>query len=57
MPDSNASLTNGNLIEQVRLHDRHDPHRHESRMADVILGGQHGLVNVLGLIFKVRTVP
>ena len=41
------------LIEQVRLHDHHDPHRHESRLADVILGGQDGLVNVLGVILGV----
>jgi len=41
------------LIEQVRLHDHHDPHQHESRLADVILGGQDGLVNVLGVILGV----
>jgi vacuolar iron transporter family protein len=41
------------LIEQVRLHDHHDPHRHESRLSDVILGGQDGLVNVLGVILGV----
>jgi predicted membrane protein (TIGR00267 family) len=41
------------LIEQVRLHDHHDPHRHESPLANVILGGQDGLVNVLGVILGV----
>lgn len=41
------------LIEQVRLHDHHDPHRHESRLSDIILGGQDGLVNVLGVILGV----
>ena len=43
----------GKLIEQVRLHDHHDPHRHDSRLSDIILGGQDGLVNVLGVILGV----
>ena len=41
------------LIEQVRLHDHHDPHHGEFRLADVILGGQDGLVNTLGVILGV----
>ncbi len=53
MSDTNAPLAKGKLIEQVRLHDHHDPHRHESRLADVILGGQDGLVNTLGVILGV----
>jgi VIT1/CCC1 family predicted Fe2+/Mn2+ transporter len=53
MPDTNIPVAKGKLIEQVRLHDHHDPHRHESRLADVILGGQDGLVNVLGVILGV----
>src|SRR5512147_290054 len=53
MSDMNAPLAKGKLIEQVRLHDHHDPHRHESRLADVILGGQDGLVNTLGVILGV----
>jgi VIT1/CCC1 family predicted Fe2+/Mn2+ transporter len=53
MSETPAALTKGKLIEQVRLHDHHDPHRHESRLADVILGGQDGLVNVLGVILGV----
>lgn len=44
---------NRQFIEQVRLHDHHDPHRHNSRLSDVILGGQDGLVNVLGVILGV----
>jgi vacuolar iron transporter family protein len=44
---------NSKLIEQVRLHDHHDPHHGEFRLADVILGGQDGLVNVLGVILGV----
>jgi vacuolar iron transporter family protein len=50
---TNIPLTKGKLIEQVRLHDHDDPHRRESRLADVILGGQDGLVNVLGVILGV----
>lgn len=53
MSNSNIPLPKGKLIEQVRLHDHHDPHRHETRLADVILGGQDGLVNVLGVILGV----
>jgi VIT1/CCC1 family predicted Fe2+/Mn2+ transporter len=53
MSDTNIYTAKGKLIEQVRLHDHHDPHRHESRLADVILGGQDGLVNVLGVILGV----
>jgi len=53
MSDTNVPLTKGKLIEQVRLHDHRDPHRHGSRLSDVILGGQDGLVNVLGVILGV----
>src|SRR4051794_10132471 len=34
-------------------HTRVDPHRHGSQLSDVILGGQDGLVNVLGVILGV----
>lgn len=53
MSDTNIPLAKSKLIEQVRLHDHHDPHRHESRLSEVILGGQDGLVNVLGVILGV----
>jgi predicted membrane protein (TIGR00267 family) len=53
MSDTNVPLAKGKLIEQVRLHDHRDPHRHASRLSDVILGGQDGLVNVLGVILGV----
>jgi VIT1/CCC1 family predicted Fe2+/Mn2+ transporter len=53
MSHADSQLTKGKLIEQVRLHDHHDPHRHGSRLSDVILGGQDGLVNVLGVILGV----
>ena len=41
------------LLEQMRLHNHHDPHHGEFRLADVILGGQDGLVNTLGVILGV----
>lgn len=53
MSNTNIPLVKGKLIEQVRLHDHRDPHRHTSRLADVILGGQDGLVNTLGVILGV----
>lgn len=53
MSDTNVPLAKGKLIEQVRLHDHRDPHRHSSRLSDVILGGQDGLVNVLGVTLGV----
>ena len=53
MSQMNLHSATGKLIEQVRLHDHYDPHRRESRLSDVILGGQDGLVNVLGVILGV----
>jgi vacuolar iron transporter family protein len=50
---SNTEQGHGKIIEQVRLHDHHDPHHGEFRLSDVILGGQDGLVNVLGVILGV----
>ncbi|HSR49109.1 MAG TPA: VIT1/CCC1 transporter family protein [Anaerolineales bacterium] len=34
---------------ELDLHDHADPHRQASALSDVILGGQDGLVNVLGV--------
>ncbi len=45
-----ASLTH---LEAHDYHTRHDPHRRAGRLADIILGGQDGLVNVLGIILGV----
>lgn len=53
MTSANGEITKSKLIEQVRLHDHHDPHRRGSRLSDIILGGQDGLVNVLGVILGV----
>ncbi len=38
---------------ELRHHVWHDPHRQASALSDVILGGQDGLVNVLGVILGV----
>jgi vacuolar iron transporter family protein len=39
--------------EDIRYHLFHDPHRRASGLSDIILGGQDGLVNVLGVILGV----
>src|SRR5512136_359925 len=39
--------------EDSRYHLFHDPHRRASGLSDIILGGQDGLVNVLGVILGV----
>lgn len=41
------------LRSQTDFHQRVDPHRTGSRLGEVILGGQDGLVNVLGVILGV----
>jgi VIT1/CCC1 family predicted Fe2+/Mn2+ transporter len=53
MQNGNLPHGPGKLIEQVRLHDSGDPHRDSSRLSEIILGGQDGLVNVLGVILGV----
>jgi VIT1/CCC1 family predicted Fe2+/Mn2+ transporter len=41
------------LSEDIRYHLFHDPHRQASGLSDIILGGQDGLVNVLGVILGI----
>jgi VIT1/CCC1 family predicted Fe2+/Mn2+ transporter len=41
------------LAYQVDHHTRRDPHRQAAELSDVILGGQDGLVNVLGVVLGV----
>ncbi len=43
------------MVEQIitDLEDNRDPHRQASSLSDIILGGQDGLVNVLGVILGV----
>jgi VIT1/CCC1 family predicted Fe2+/Mn2+ transporter len=52
MPESSPPLIGGRA-EAVHYHTQHDPHRQASGLADIILGGQDGLVNVLGVILGV----
>jgi VIT1/CCC1 family predicted Fe2+/Mn2+ transporter len=42
-----------NKSEQLDIHNRIDPHNRSSRLSEIILGGQDGLVNVLGVILGV----
>jgi predicted membrane protein (TIGR00267 family) len=44
--DSQKSI---NISEEILHHTDHDPHRRESSLSDIILGGQDGIVNVLGI--------
>lgn len=41
-------------VERVQLNEKdypvHEPHKHGNRLSDVILGGQDGLVSILGLL-------
>lgn len=39
--------------DQLHYHTRTDPHQRASGLSDIILGGQDGLVNVLGVILGV----
>lgn len=39
--------------EAHHYHSRHDPHKQASGLSNIILGGQDGLVNVLGVILGV----
>ncbi len=39
--------------EDLRYHKHSDPHRRASWISDIILGGQDGLVNVLGVILGI----
>ena len=50
MSEINPQSDSHKLIEQVRLHDGSDRHQDDFRLSEVILGGQDGLVNVLGVI-------
>jgi predicted membrane protein (TIGR00267 family) len=41
------------MNEQLNIHNNLDPHTRSSRLSEIILGGQDGLVNVLGVILGV----
>jgi VIT1/CCC1 family predicted Fe2+/Mn2+ transporter len=40
-------------VHAFEIHERLDAHRHGSQLSDIILGGQDGLVNTLGVILGV----
>ena len=53
MPHFDLPHVPRNVSEQLQIHNKMDPHTHASRLAEVILGGQDGLVNTLGVILGV----
>ena len=53
MPHFNFSQDLPDKSKQLDIHNKIDPHRQSSRLAEIILGGQDGLVNVLGVILGV----
>ena len=53
MPHFDLPHVPRNVSEQLHIHNKMDPHTHASRLAEVILGGQDGLVNTLGVILGV----
>ena len=53
MTDEPEKLPVDVLGYQVDHHIRRDPHRQAAALSDIILGGQDGLVNVLGVILGV----
>jgi len=53
MPHLNMSGIPVSKNEQLHLHNKLDPHTRSSRLSEIILGGQDGLVNVLGVVLGV----
>ncbi len=53
MPRFDLPYVPHNKSEQLNLHNKIDPHARSSRLSEIILGGQDGLVNVLGVILGV----
>lgn len=49
----NESLAKSADNNAQKFHSRDDPHHRASNLSDIILGGQDGLVNVLGVILGV----
>jgi len=50
MDKKNNSQRITSIRDEYNHHTYHDPHKRASRLSDIILGGQDGLVNVLGII-------
>ena len=53
MPHFTRKCNHPDESEQLHIHNKIDPHTHSSRLSEIILGGQDGLVNVLGVILGV----
>jgi VIT1/CCC1 family predicted Fe2+/Mn2+ transporter len=53
MHAQNPNVSHDSIAHQRHHHTYADPHRRAPALADVILGGQDGLVNVLGVILGV----
>lgn len=41
------------ITDEIAHHNEKDPHKQNSSLSDIILGGQDGLVNVLGIVLGV----
>ena len=52
-PRAGGELHPAPAPHELEFHEHHDPHRQASAISDVILGGQDGLVNVLGIALGV----
>jgi predicted membrane protein (TIGR00267 family) len=50
---NHASPIHTHQHDDIRFHGKIDPHKGASALSDIILGGQDGLVNVLGVILGV----
>ncbi|MCI0521988.1 MAG: VIT1/CCC1 transporter family protein [Chloroflexi bacterium] len=50
---SHHDLTIDPRVEEINRHSQIDPHRRAVSLSEIILGGQDGLVNVLGVILGV----
>jgi predicted membrane protein (TIGR00267 family) len=48
-----TAVANKNMIDEINHHTVADPHKSVSFLSDIILGGQDGLVNVLGVTLGV----
>ena len=46
-------MATSNYVDDHTFHEQIDPHHRASRLSEIILGGQDGLVNVLGVILGV----
>ncbi len=53
MTEKSSDLNLRPQFDDFKFHTVHDPHRQASGLSDIILGGQDGLVNVLGIILGI----